>query len=155
MKTLILYKSKYGATEEYSQYLHSKIEGSEITRFDKFDIKKVDQYEYIIIGSPTYAGQVEANTYLINNWEYLKNKKIFVFTVGMADPEEESSLAAYNAIPEDIRMKIEYKKLPGRIKFQRLNLLEKLILKMMKAKDEDKVDMSSTEPILKFVKLKI
>ena len=122
---------------------------------DDFDVNNFDSYEYIIIGSPTYAGQSEAYTYLINNWEHLKNKKIFVFTVGLIDPNNVISQTFYHTIPEDIRKKIQYRKLPGKVDISRLNILEKLILNMMKVQNQDKLNLKDADPILRFVRIKI
>jgi len=153
MRTLILYKSKHGATREYVQYLHQEIKDSFICYINDFKIENLKEYEYVIIGCPTYIGQVDAYTYLVNHWEYFKNKKVFVFTVGLKDPNDRSSIESYNRIPPNIRKKIQYRKLPGRIDYQQLNLLEKLILKMVNVKAPDKIDPTATDPILSFVRL--
>lgn len=155
MGTLILYKSRYGSTREYAEYLHKKIKNSDIHYMDDFDVKNFNDYEYIIIGSPTYAGQTEAYTYLINNWEYLKNKKIFVFTVGLIDHNSIISQRSYNTIPEDIREKIQYRKLPGKVDLNRLNILERLIFSMMRVQNQDELNLKDADPILKFVRIKI
>jgi len=55
-------------------------------------------------------------------------------------------------IPEHIRDKIGFSKLPGRLDLGRLNLLEKLTVKLTKAKPEDKVSRDKIAPIIKWVK---
>jgi menaquinone-dependent protoporphyrinogen IX oxidase len=152
MNTLILYKTKNQSTRDYAEYLHYKIKDSEIANIDTFNIKRVVHFDKIIIGSATYIGQIIALDFLIQNWEALSSKNIFVFTVGMIDPENEQSKATYETIPENIRKQIKYIKLPGRIQNNKLSFFQKLIVKVVKAPMIDKVDMKKVEPILEFAK---
>ncbi len=90
-KGIILYQSKYGATKKYAEWL------KEATQFEcmetkKADIKKVQEYDVIILGGGIYASGIAGLSFLKKNISYLKNKKIVVFCVG-ASPYDEDAFA--------------------------------------------------------------
>lgn len=158
MKTVIIYKSKYGTTKEYAEYINKNIPGSEISPIESFDINTLDSYDNIILGSSVYAGMTFYNKFLLDHWDILKSKKIFVFAVGMLPENHPSSKDAYKQIPVHIRKKIQYIKLPGRILFHKLNLFEKLIIKMInnkeKMKADDIVDLQKANSVVLYFKTK-
>lgn len=87
-KGIILYKSKYGATKKYAEWL------KEETDFDcvetkNADIKKVKEYGTIIIGGGIYASGIAGLSFLKKNYVELKNKRVAVFCVGASPYEEE------------------------------------------------------------------
>lgn len=151
MKTLILYKSKHGTTELYVNHLAKNIEDCTIKKVEDFDPNDLNGYRYIIIGSPTYMGQIQARDFLIKNWDVLKDKKIFLFAVGIQNPNNDSSKISYEQIPEHIREGIEYTKIKGKLDFSKLNLLEKMIVKLVKTPEEKTLDTDSLKPVIDFV----
>lgn len=90
---IILYKSKYGATKKYAEWL------KEATKFDcietkKADIDKVKEYDVIILGGGIYASGIAGLSFLKKNIHILKGKKIIVFCAG-ASPYDKD---AYNEV---------------------------------------------------------
>lgn len=90
-KGIILYQSKYGATKKYAKWL------KEATQFEcmetkRADIKKVQEYDVIILGGGIYASGIAGLSFLKKNIPYLKHKKIVVFCVG-ASPYDENAFA--------------------------------------------------------------
>lgn len=132
MKTLILYYTKRGSTKQYAEWLGEAIPTSEVANIKDFDRNRLNDFERIVIGSYIYAGKIMALTYIIANWDMLKNKKPILFTVGMLSPEEESSIMTYKNIPDNVRNGLQYVKLPGRMEVNKLNFFEKLITKVIK-----------------------
>ena len=151
MKLLILYKTKYGSTEQYAKWIAEEVK-ADISDIESFNINSLDNYEAIIIGSSTYMGQIQMKGFLEQNWEVLKNKNIYLFNVGMFPWEHQDSKKSFGMIPEHIRDKIGFSKLPGRLDTSKLSLSEKLIVKITKAKPEDKVNRDNIAPIVKWVK---
>ncbi len=151
MKTIILYKTKNGSTKDYAEFIHSKISGSLLMQIDSFDAARLEDFDTVILGSATYAGKIIALDFLIGSWQYMKNKNVILFTVGMMDPMSEASKQSYETIPEHIREKIHYLKVPGRLTSDRLNFLEKLMVKAVKVPIVDKVDFHKIEPILGYI----
>jgi len=151
MSILILYKTKYGSTEQNAKWIAEEVK-ADIFDVESFDINRLDSYDTIIIGSPTYMGNIQMKDFLEQNWEILKHKNIYLFTVGMFPWEYPESKKSFEMIPEHIRDKIGFLKLPGRLDPGKLSLSEKLIVKLTKAKPEDKVHRDNITPIVKWVK---
>lgn len=140
MKTVIIYKSKHGATQEYARYIKENIADSEIFSVEEFDASSLNSYDNVILGSSVYNGSTFYKDFLTKNWDLLRSKRVFVFAVGMLDKDHTNSKSEYESIPEDIRGNIQYVKLPGRIVFTKLNLFEKFIIKMIESKEKLSVD---------------
>lgn len=89
MKGIILYSSRYGATERYAKWL------AEETGFGCIETKKakaddVMQYDTIILGGGVYASGISGLSFLKKNILRLQGKRIIVFCVG-ASPYEEKA----------------------------------------------------------------
>lgn len=87
MNGVILYKSKYGATKKYANWL------SEETRFPmiettKAKIDQIQKYDVIILGGGIYALGIAGLSFLRKRIGVLQDKKILVFCAG-ASPYEE------------------------------------------------------------------
>ena len=151
MNILILFRTKYGSTEQYAKWIAEEV-NADIFDVESFDINRLDNYGTIIIGSPTYMGNIQMKDFLEQNWEILKHKKIYLYTVGMFPWESPESKKSFEMIPEHIRDKIGFSKLPGRLDTRKLSLSEKLIAKLTKAHSEDKVHRENIAPVVKWVK---
>ncbi|MDD4730247.1 MAG: flavodoxin domain-containing protein [Dysgonamonadaceae bacterium] len=93
MNGIILYKSKYGATKKYAEWL-SEETGFEMLETSKAKISDVQKYDIIVLGGGIYASGIAGLDFLRKNIELLCDKKIIVFCVG-ASPYEEK---AFNEI---------------------------------------------------------
>ena len=81
MNGIILYKSKYGATKKYADWL-SESTGFPCIETDKADIKAVSEYDVIILGGGIYASGIAGFSFLKKNIAKLKDKKLIVFCCG-------------------------------------------------------------------------
>jgi len=151
-KTLIMYSSNYGTTKKYAEWIASELNG------DIFDIKAVIQsslknYNTIIVGGGLYAGNIKGINIIVKNYETLKNKKLVLFTCGLADYSKTNNIEAINTrlkkiIPDYIWQSIKIFYLRGGIDYEKLSfkhkimmgLLNKMILRKgpEKMNDEDK-----------------
>ena len=82
MKTVVVYKSKYGSTKKYAQWI------SEELNCDIFDIKNItidflSGYDTIIYGGGLYAEVINGLYIITKNISKLKDKKIIVYTTGI------------------------------------------------------------------------
>lgn len=87
---IIIYKSKYGATQKYAHWL-AEATGFDCTESSKAEIRQVQQYDTIIIGGGIYASGIAGISFLKNNISKLGGKKIAVFCVG-ASPYDEQAI---------------------------------------------------------------
>ncbi len=81
MKTLIVYFSKYGTTQECVNLLLKELNGDvESCNIDNGKIS-IDSFDTIIIGSPVYIGHVnkKITKFIANNKTRLMEKKLALF----------------------------------------------------------------------------
>jgi menaquinone-dependent protoporphyrinogen IX oxidase len=147
-KVLIMYYSKYGTTKKYAEWIATELNG------DVFDIKNIKRnifvnYDTIILGSALYAGNIKGISILLKNYEILKEKKLIIFTCGLADYSKIENINTINKrlekiIPENIKSGINFFYLRGGINYKKLNLKHKIMMgllrKMIMKKEPDKID---------------
>lgn len=95
-KGIILYQSKYGATEKYARWLEEKT-GFALMETKKASLTHVQGYDTIILGGGVYAGGIAGLGFLKKHMEKLKGKQVMVFAVG-ASPYDEKFLAQARAM---------------------------------------------------------
>ena len=84
MKYLVTYSSKYGSTEKYAKWigeaLSCEVKDIKIIRSDM-----LPNYDVIIHGGSLYAGGVGGLKRLVKLYPEIRDKKLIVFTCGLAD----------------------------------------------------------------------
>ncbi len=113
MRTVIIYSSTLGTTRKYAMWLREALE-ADLSKANAGQ-RSAQDYDLIIVCSPTYMGQIRLLGYLKKRWSVIQGKRVILIAVGMAPPESPDSRKSYEKIPEDIRGKIQYFKLPGKI----------------------------------------
>jgi len=113
MRTVIIYNSLLGTTKKYATWLREALE-ADMSKANAGRASALN-YDLIIICSPTYIGQIRLLGYLKKRWSVLQGRRVILIAVGMAPPESPDSRESYESIPEEIRNKIRYFKLPGKI----------------------------------------
>ena len=89
MSGIILYKSKYGATKRCAEWIADRT-GFSCIRTEKADIKRISEFDTIILGGGIYASGIAGLSFLKKNIGKLNGKKIIVFCCG-ASPYEQSA----------------------------------------------------------------
>lgn len=82
MSTIVVYKSKYGATKQYAQWIGEALD-CEVKDASEVKISDLKDYERIIYGGGLYAEVINGVTLITKNAEILKDKKIAVFTTAI------------------------------------------------------------------------
>lgn len=90
MKSLILYRSQYGSTEQYAHWIQEAL-SSQADHFDNLEKYDIQDYDLIIVGEGVYAGQLKTPKQLIPIIEKYPDKKFIFFMVGIADMEEQEN----------------------------------------------------------------
>lgn len=82
MHTVVIYKSKYGSTKQYAEWIAQEL-GCEC--FDAKDVKADDleKYDCIVYGGGLYAEVINGVSLITKNIDLLKGKKIAVFSTGI------------------------------------------------------------------------
>ena len=155
MKTLILYATKYGAAREIAQRIAGKIDGSVICDLKQDDIPPLGEFDCVILGSSIYAGMIrkEAQTFLSQNADLLREKKTGLFLSGMnPSPEQENNYFKAN-FSQDILQAAKIKSVLGGIfDPKKAGFMERFIMKMV-AKQSKYTDTISDDKIEKFAEV--
>ena len=131
MKGIIVYKGKYGTTEQYAQWMSEELNFPYLsaTELDEGDLS---YFDFIIIGSSVYNGKLQISQWLQTNLKALRGKKIFFFQVAGTSPLEKEKLNTYFrlSVPEEIREQCEIYYYPGKMLFNELSWKDRFMLRM-------------------------
>lgn len=142
-KTLVAYASKHGATREIAEKLsqHLSNNGIQNSLIPVEEVESLSQYENIILGSAVYIGQWQkkAVKFLKGNQEILASKNVWLFSTGPTGEGDPVELMKGWKFPEGLKSiadKIKPKDIAvfhGALDESKLNTLEKMTIKMVKA----------------------
>lgn len=171
----IIYKSKYGSTKKYAEWITAELSGDLLEHSD-VKIENLSSYNTIVFGGGLYASGINGVSLITKNFETLKNKNLIIFTVGLASTGDKS---IFNPIiekncTEEMRKKIQFFHLRGGIDYKELNFFHKSMMAMLKTmvskkkpeelSEEDKemlstygakvdfTDINTIEPLVSYVK---
>jgi menaquinone-dependent protoporphyrinogen IX oxidase len=137
-KVLVIYKSKYGSTKRYAQWIAEEVEAD---LEDSSEIKTDDlqKYDTIVFGGSLHAVGIKGVKILIDNFEKIKDKKLIVYGVGATPLREETVVQVFNAnFKEDIRDKINFFYLRGAFNYDKLSIGDKTLMNFLKLKLQSK-----------------
>ena len=149
-KIAVIYKSKYGATKRYAGWIALKLDAD---LYEVSDIRRKDlkAYDTIIYGGPLYIGKIKGIKFIINNYEYIKDKKLSVFMVGMREFDEDyiNSILEDN-IPKQVINNIKTFYCRGKMNYQELSLKDKILMTGLRVSISNKKqsDISNDEKMI-------
>jgi len=173
-KTVVVYKSKYGNTKKYAEWIAEELK-CDLIEATNAKLSKLMQYDTIIYGGSLFAsGIYGAEPCISKNFQKLKNKNLIVFTVGLGKTDDISvfePIKKHNFTDTMIE-NIKFFHLRGGIDYKKLSFMHKLMMSMMKkmiekkseknAEDEqflktygqsvDFTDKSTIEPLVSYIK---
>lgn len=82
MNTIVIYKSKYGSTKTYAEWIKEEL-NCDIADTKSVSIDDLLKYDNIIYGGGLYAEIINGVHLLTKNFDKLKDKKIAIFTTGI------------------------------------------------------------------------
>ncbi len=131
MKSLIIFKGKYGATAQYARWLGEELNFPVHKSDDNIDLKSTAA-ELIVIGTSIYIGKLQITPWLKNNLASLRNARIFLFLVSgtPANESEKLDTAIRNGVPEELQKNMTVFYLPGRLRISNLSWKDRFMLKM-------------------------
>ena len=131
MKGIIIYKGKYGATQQYAQWLGNELD-LPVVSAELFSPEWLEKYNFFLIGSSVYTGKLQISKWLKEYLPVLQNKKIFLFQVAATSPDQKDKLKSYfqSGVPAEIIKNCEAHFLQGKMKVRELSWKDRFILKM-------------------------
>ncbi|MCL2368697.1 MAG: flavodoxin domain-containing protein [Oscillospiraceae bacterium] len=150
MKTLILYATKYGATQEIAARLAQRIDGAVLHNLKEGGLPALADFDRVIIGSSLYAGSIrkEAKAFLTQNANAFQGRQIGLFLSGMSKGEAKKAFTD-NFPPALLQAAKATDLLGGRFDPQKAKAPERLIMKLV-TKTSGYVDTLDDEKIKQF-----
>lgn len=141
MKTMIIYASTYGFTQDCVQMLKQNLNGeTRVVNINKDTIPALDDFDTILIGGSIYMGQIQKKIkqYCISNQDTLKNKKLGFFI--SCSTAESCDDFVKEAFPETLlKRALEVQNFGGEMRPDKMNFFHKFITKMVtKSADKEK-----------------
>lgn len=150
MKTIVIYKSKYGATKTYAEWIAEELGCSAV---DAKSVKPDDlaDFDTVIYGGGLYAEVIAGLTLITKNYDKLKDKKIIVYTTGLTPidcrgyyDKMVTEKNFKNGVPENVKI---YNFL-GKMILSELSLPHKAALKALKKLMSSKENPTEMEKLL-------
>jgi menaquinone-dependent protoporphyrinogen oxidase len=131
MKTAIIYATSHGTTEKVAKQIQIQLGGNtQLINLKEENTIDLSQYDQVVIGGSIHAGQMQGRVkkFCKQNMVDLLQKRLALYMVGMNEPDFETEFN--NAYPELLRKHaIASKCVGGEFLFEKMNFLEKLIVK--------------------------
>ena len=133
MKTILIYKSNTGYTKKYVDSIERRLVDIEVVPFKKAKWGKLKNYDTIIYGGPLRANKIEGLNKLLNKYNKIKDKNIFIFATGIepvTDSKKEDVIMANGLEYYHVRLYL----FPGGMDYSKMSkLTQKLITLGLKA----------------------
>jgi len=148
-KTIVIYKSKYGSTKRYAQWIAERLDG-DLVNNSEIKLNDLKDYDTIVLGGSLHAVGIKGVKLLTENFEQLQDKQLIVFAVGCSPAKEETINHIINHnFRAEMKEEIDFFYLRGAFNYQELNLIDKLMMLALKFKikmqkrelDEDDKDL--------------
>lgn len=146
----IVYKSKYGSTKRYAKWIAEEAK-ADCFECSEIEAKTLMDYDTIIYGGGLYASGIAGISIITKNFEILKDKKIIVFTVGLASTDKEEVFLPIieKNFSKEMRDNIKFFHLRGGIDYKKLGIIHKSMMAMMNTvvskKDSDELSDDDRE----------
>ena len=128
MSGIIVYRSSYGSTREYAQWIH---EETKFPLFDPQDSTIPWNTDVVVIGCPIIANKPSLLGWMQKNWSKLRGKRVVLFTTSGADPAAapvEDWIR--ESLPQEMKDHVQIFPLAGRFRFSELSGGHKAMLRI-------------------------
>ncbi len=146
-KTLVIYKSKYGSTKRYAEWIAEDIE-SDIMEVSGVKVEDLYKYDTLIFGGSLHAVGIKGIKIITDHFDKLMDKKIIVFAVGCSPGREEAIKHVVSSnFTEEMKDKINFFYLRGAFNYKNLGFIDKIMMntlrRKLKKKKEEELDEDS------------
>lgn len=131
MRGIVLYKSKYGATKKYAEWIAAET-GYDIKDITKANKKELADYDVLILGGGIYAMGISCIGFLKKNPELIREKKIYMYCVGASPFSEEAFEAVRERNMKDGLSGIQLFYFRGAFDMENMTFKDRNLCKMLK-----------------------
>lgn len=137
-KILVIYKSKYGSTKQYADWIANDLK-ADLLDASMVKLNDLLKYDIIIFGGFLHAVGISGVKIITDNFKKIMDKKIIVFAVGCS-PEREDAIShiSSNNFTDEMKGKISFFYLRGAFNYEKLDFVDKMMMKALKLKLERK-----------------
>lgn len=136
MKTLVVYQSVSGFTEKYAHWIAEEL-SADLRSCKDVDVSLMQGYDVVVYGGPLHAVGIAGVDLVRKNLDALTKAEtcVVVFATGASPPRPavHEEVFASN-FPEEQRGRIHFFYLRGGFDFSKLNVFNKVLMKLMQWK---------------------
>ncbi|MBR6729272.1 MAG: flavodoxin [Clostridia bacterium] len=150
MKSIVIYKSKYGSTKSYAEWIAEELACAAVDA-GKVKADDLEGYDTIVYGGGLYAEMIAGIALITKNMERLKDKKLIVYTTGLTPVDCHAyydDLVVKKNFKGDSFSRVKLFHYPGRMILSELSLVHKTAIKTLKKIMSDKKEPTEMEKLL-------
>ena len=144
-KMVVVYRSCYGSTKQYAEWLAEELHG-DLYEQSEITLENLLKYDTIIYGGSLYAGKILGLSLIKNRFNELRNKRVVVFSVG-ASPTS-SQVVEYiksRNFTAEMRERVNFFYLRGKLNYAELKPVHKFMMFLMKKRLQYKKEKLNEE----------
>lgn len=163
MGGVIVYKSNYGSTRQYAEWIHEE------TGFPMYQTKDRgipwEESSTVVIGSPIMAGKPILARWMQKMWSSMKTSNVVFYTTSLTPPTKNVLQQSFqSAFPEDMASAMKYFPLHGKLDYEDLGGLHKMMMRIGRLIEKDPavkeqmmtpvdfVDRGNVEEIVQYIR---
>ncbi|MEG2787785.1 MAG: flavodoxin domain-containing protein [Romboutsia sp.] len=151
-KTAVIYKTKYGSTKKYAGWIALKL-NADLYEVTDIRPKHLLEYDMIVFGGGLYRGKINGINFIKDNYDKIKDKKLFLFSVGMESiNEDKREIIIKQNLNKMSLENIKIYNFKGEYEYKTLNFLDKVMMKALKKTIENKGRANFTQDDLNVLK---
>jgi menaquinone-dependent protoporphyrinogen IX oxidase len=131
--TVVVYESRYGSTKKYAQWIAQDL-GCTLIETKDVTVEKLQTFDTIIYGGWLHAGSIKGFKVISKDIDKLKDKNIVVFSVGCSTGKREEDIKGVEEVNFKELQDIKHFYLRGAFNYQNLNMIDKVMMNMLKIK---------------------
>lgn len=150
MSTVVVYKTKYGSTGKYAEWIGEEL-GCRVVNAKDIKSDELLKYDTIIYGGGLYAEVINGVSLITKSFDKLSGKKIIVYTTGITPPEYREyydKLVIEKNFKSGMLDKIKIYNFPGKMVTNELSAVHKTALKTLKKIMSAKTNPTEMEKLL-------
>lgn len=148
--TIVLYKSKYGASKQYAEWIAEDL-GCKALNIDDINFEDIWAYKTIVLGGGLYANNIAGANFLLKHMDELENKNLVFYSVGITPldcRDYYDRLVIEKTFPENLRNKYKVFNFLGKMLTDELSIPHKMALKTLKKIMQGKENPTEMEKML-------
>lgn len=150
MNTIVIYKSKYGSTKGYAEWIAEELGCKAVDAAD-FKPTNFDGYDTIVYGGGLYAEMIAGISLITKNFDKLTEKKIAVFSTGLTPldcREYYDKMVIEKNFRQGVPVNVKIFNFMGKMIIDELSLPHKAAIKMLKKVMSGKKNPTDMEKLL-------